>query len=173
MGAGKTTLGRAFGRAMHMEFIDLDYYIEARFRKTVRQIFEEKGEEGFRQIERNMLHEAAEFEDVIISVGGGTPCFFDNMEYMNQQGTTVYLECRPEVLARRLKQGKDKRPLLKDKTDEELLEYVNQMIAQRGAFYEQAQMRMDGGRLESKRQVAESVDVLGQLLGMDTEEKIS
>ena len=86
MGAGKTTLGHALSKVLDMPFYDLDWYIESRMRKTVSQIFEERGEEGFRTIERNMLHEVAEFENVIISCGGGTPCFFDNMEYMNQQG---------------------------------------------------------------------------------------
>lgn len=86
MGAGKTTIGRALAKELDMLFYDLDWYIENRMRKTIRQIFDERGEEGFRTIEKSMLHEVAEFENVIISCGGGTPCFFDNMEYMNQQG---------------------------------------------------------------------------------------
>ena len=73
MGAGKTTVGKALSKAMGLQFYDLDWYIESRMRKTVAQIFAERGEEGFRQIERNMLHEVAEFEDVILSCGGGTP----------------------------------------------------------------------------------------------------
>lgn len=92
MGAGKTTIGRALAKELDMPFYDLDWYIENRMRKTIRQIFDERGEEGFRTIEKSMLHEVAEFENVIISCGGGTPCFFDNMEYMNQQGETCYLE---------------------------------------------------------------------------------
>jgi shikimate kinase len=83
MGAGKTTVGKALGKELGMMFYDLDWYIESRMRKTVSQIFAEKGESGFREIERNMLHEVAEFENIILSCGGGTPCFFDNMEYMN------------------------------------------------------------------------------------------
>lgn len=75
MGAGKTTVGKALSKEMGITFYDLDWYIESRMRKTVKQIFDERGEEGFRTIERNMLHEVAEFEDVIISCGGGTPCF--------------------------------------------------------------------------------------------------
>ena len=92
MGAGKTTLGKAFARALGLTFVDLDWYVEERFHKTVRQIFEERGEDGFRDLEKRMLHEASEFEDVVISVGGGTPCFFDNMEYMNAAGETVFLD---------------------------------------------------------------------------------
>ena len=80
MGAGKTTVGKALAKALGLDFYDLDWYIESRMHKTVKQIFDEQGEEGFRRIEHNMLHEVAEFEDVIISCGGGTPCFFDNMD---------------------------------------------------------------------------------------------
>ena len=102
MGAGKTTLGKAFARRMELEFIDLDWYIEERFHRSIPQLFAERGEEGFRLLERNMLHEAGEFENVVISVGGGTPCFFDNMDYMNRQGMTVFLDVNIDVLFRRL-----------------------------------------------------------------------
>ena len=73
-------MGRSLSRFMKKEFIDLDLYIEARFRHSVKEIFAERGEDGFRVIERNMLHEVAEFEDVIVACGGGTPCYFDNMD---------------------------------------------------------------------------------------------
>lgn len=75
-------------------------------------MFAERGENGFREIERNMLHEVGDFEDVLIAAGGGTPCFFDNMDYMNSVGDTVFLDVNPEVLFRRLKIAKAKRPLL-------------------------------------------------------------
>ena len=92
MAAGKTTLGKALAKELGLQFIDLDHYIECRYHSTVSQLFADRGEEAFRQIERNMLHEVAEFEDVVISTGGGTPCFFDNIEYMNQQGITVSVQ---------------------------------------------------------------------------------
>ena len=113
MGSGKTTVGKALSKDTGMMFYDLDWYIESRMRKTVSQIFAERGEEGFRQIEHNMLHEVAEFEDVIISCGGGTPCFFDNMDYLNQQGDVVYLKATPETLYKHLMMAKVERPLLK------------------------------------------------------------
>ena len=94
MGAGKTTVGKALAKELGVMFYDLDWYIETRMHKTVKEIFDEKGEEGFRFIEHNMLHEVAEFENVVVSCGGGTPCFFDNMDYMNQLGTTVYLKAQ-------------------------------------------------------------------------------
>ena len=118
MGAGKTTVGKALSKELNIPFYDLDWYIESRRHKTVPQLFSEVGEEGFRKIEYNMLHEVAEFEDVVISCGGGTPCFFDNIDYMNQQGDVIYLKADPEVLYKHLLMGKTERPLLKGKTPE-------------------------------------------------------
>ena len=94
MGAGKTTVGRQLAKELGLQFYDLDWYIETRHHTTVTQIFAERGEDAFRRIERAMLHEVAEFEDVVISCGGGTPCFFDNMDYLNRQGQVVYLRHR-------------------------------------------------------------------------------
>ena len=121
MGAGKTTLGKAFAREMGLTFIDLDWYIEEPFHKTVSQLFTERTEDGFRELEKKMLHEVAEFEDVVIATGGGTPCFFDNVDYMNSVGETVFLDFDIRVLFRRLKVAKQQRPLLANKTDEELM----------------------------------------------------
>ena len=95
MGSGKTTLGKPFARAMQHQFIDLDWYIGERFHHTVQALFAERGEHAFREIERNMLHEVGDFEDVLIAAGGGTPCFFDNMDYMNSVGDTVFLDVNP------------------------------------------------------------------------------
>ena len=128
MGAGKTTIGKALSKELGIIFYDLDWYIENRMRKTVSQIFAERGEEGFRKIEYNMLHEVAEFEDVIISCGGGTPCFFDNMDYLNQQGQVVYLKAEPEVLYKHLLMAKVERPLIKGKSPEELQQFIAEQL---------------------------------------------
>lgn len=164
MGSGKTTLGKAFARAMQLQFIDLDWYIEERFHKTVQDLFAERGESGFREVERNMLHEAGEFENVVIAAGGGTPCFFDNMDYMNRAGDTVFLDVCPEVLFRRLKIAKAKRPLLADKTDGELMDVINTALQKRMCFYKQAKYKFNAERLESHGQIGESVAQLKLLL---------
>lgn len=158
MGSGKTTLGRALAKALGLTFIDLDNYIELRRCKSINSIFEESGEDGFRTIERNLLHEVCEFEDVVISAGGGTPCFFDNIDYMNLQGTTVYLQVHNERLLERLRIAKSRRPLLKDKNDEEIKVFIEEQLARREQFYLKADHIFTADRLEDKEQIAESVE---------------
>ncbi len=164
MGAGKTTVGMALAKELGVTFYDLDWYIETRMRKKVKEIFDERGEEGFRLIERNMLHEVAEFESVVVSCGGGTPCFFDNMEYLNSQGTVVYLKCAPEVLFKHLKMGKGVRPLLLGKSDEELLAFIKEQLAYRERFYMQANNVIDVTLLESQEKIKVTVDSIKALL---------
>ena len=170
MGAGKTTIGKALSKKMNMPFYDLDWYIESRMRKTVAQLFAERGEEGFRKIERNMLHEVAEFENVIISCGGGTPCFFDNMEYMNQQADTVYLQATPEVLYGHLLMGKTVRPLLVGKTKEELLAFIKEQLQKREPFYTKAKYTLDVSLMDNYEKIAISVAKLMQLLNITDSE---
>ena len=138
MGAGKTTLGWALSKILGFRFYDLDWYIETRMHKTIAQIFEERGEDGFRIIERNMLHEVAEFENVIIACGGGTPCFFDNMEYLNKQGETIYMNATADIICQHLNISRNVRPLLKDKSEDEVKAFVKKQIEERDIYYKQA-----------------------------------
>lgn len=157
MAAGKTTLGKALARDLGLQFVDLDHYIENRYHCTVSQLFADRGEEEFRQIERKMLHEVAEFEDVIISTGGGTPCFFDNMDYMNGQGITVFLEASVDVIYTRLTIARTQRPLVANKTADELRQYITDMLERRAPYYTQAKHTFCADRLENTCQVDESV----------------
>ena len=164
MGAGKTTVGKALSKELGIPFYDLDWYIESRMRKTVAQLFAERGEENFRQIEYNMLHEVAEFEDVIISCGGGTPCFFDNIDYMNEQGETIYLKATPEVLYGHLKMGKTVRPLLLGKTEDELLSYIGQQLSVRENY--KAKHVLDVSLMDNYEKIKITVKELRKLLNI-------
>ncbi len=165
MGAGKTTLGKAFARKMNVPFVDLDWYIEERFHKTVGELFTERGETGFRELERNMLHEVAEFENVVISTGGRL-VFFDNMEFMNRVGKTVFLDVHPDVLFRRLRIAKQQRPILQGKEDDELKAFIIRALEQRAPFYTQAQYIFNADELEDRWQIETAVQRLQELLGL-------
>ena len=164
MGSGKTTVGKVLSREIKLPFYDLDWYIENRMHKSIHQIFEEKGEEGFRKIERNLLHEVAEFENVIISCGGGTPCFFDNIGYINQQGESVYLKCRADVLSAHLRMGKTIRPLLLNKTNEEVELFISEQLAQRESFYSQAKHIIDVSLMDNYDKVKITVSQIREQL---------
>ena len=166
MGAGKTTVGKDLAKALGIPFYDLDWYIETRMRKSVKQIFDERGEEGFRQIEHNMLHEVAEFENVVISCGVGTPCFFDNMDYLNQQAETVYLQATPDVLHQHLKMGKGVRPLLLNKTPEEVDAYIKEQLQYREQFYLKAKHILDVNLMDSYEKIAAHIDKLRKMLNV-------
>lgn len=157
MASGKTTFGKALARDLKMNFIDLDFYIEQRFHKSVSQIFADSGEEGFREIERAMLREAGEFEDTIVSCGGGTPCFFDNMEYMNQRGTTVWLDVSADRTVQRLVANNSRRPLMAGKSPDEIRRTVEEGLAKRLPYYSQAQIRFSGEYLETRDQIASAI----------------
>lgn len=166
MGAGKTTLGRALADILGLQFVDLDHYIEMRYHKTITQIFADNGESGFREIERRMLHEAGEFENVVISTGGGTPCFFDNMEYMNGQGTTVYLDVPVERLFIRLSIARHKRPLIREKNDEELRTFISEQLEKREEHYKKARHTFVADKLEDRQQIASSVEAFCNQMGI-------
>lgn len=166
MGSGKTTVGRQLALSLGLSFYDLDWYIEMRFRRTIEQIFKEKGEEGFRTIESNMLREVAEFEDIVLSCGGGTPCFGDNMDYINSKGETIYLQAAPEVLAAHLRMGKVVRPLIQGKNDEELLQYIRQSLAEREPYYLRAKHTLDVSLLDNHDKIKTTVKLLREILGL-------
>jgi shikimate kinase len=164
MGSGKTTVGKRLAQNLGMQFIDLDSFIENRYHKSVSEIFAEKGETGFREIERNLLQEVAQFEQVVISTGGGTPCFFDNMAFMNCEGETIYLQISPDELLNRLLRGQDKRPLIKGKTPEELKSFILENLEERESFYRRATHVFHADRLQTERDVRVTVDQLATLL---------
>ncbi|MDE6490769.1 MAG: shikimate kinase [Muribaculaceae bacterium] len=153
MGCGKSTLSRAVSCLTGLTFIDLDKYIENRDHASVGDLFALRGEQGFRILEQRMLHEVAEFENVIVACGGGTPCFSDNMDYMNARGLTVWLDTPVDRLFSRLKRGRAKRPLIAGKSDEELLDFIRCTLESRKEFYAKAAETFCSELLENKAEI--------------------
>lgn len=143
MASGKTTFGKAFAREKGLRFVDLDAAVEERAGCSIPALFASRGETCFREMERQELHKVCEGEDdFVMATGGGTPCFFDNMDYMNRQGETIFLNTPVSVLVERLRQERGFRPLLVGIADEGLEEYVVRHLQSRLPFYEKAKQRM-------------------------------
>lgn len=149
MGSGKTYRGRQLSEKLSIPFFDLDEQIVAHEGKSINEIFENNGEEYFRMLEKDLLHIITESHDsMIMACGGGAPCYFNNIEYMNRSGTTVWLNTPLDVLAARLLKEKDHRPLLKDLTHDQLKAYIIKKFADRKIYYEQAAIVADDDHME-------------------------
>jgi len=142
MGSGKTYWGEKLKRKLKIPSYDLDGLVEMMEEKTVAEIFEENGEEYFRKAEAKMLRLFAEKKQFILSCGGGTPCHHDNMNWMNKQGITIWLDEPVETLARRLSKGKSHRPLIKNLDDSSLHNFLTKKLEERSPFYNQAAFRL-------------------------------
>lgn len=149
MGSGKTTLGKQVAKLLAVPFYDVDHLIELETKCSVAEFFASQGEEAFREMERRVLHRLLNEPVGIISVGGGLPCFFDNMQVMNAAGITLYLKLSVTELANRLARASHTRPLLKDKTTEELATYIAQMLEKREPFYQLCQFSLTSNRLRA------------------------
>lgn len=155
MGCGKTTLGSALAACLQVAFIDLDEYIEEKCEMTMNRIFETLGERHFREMECQALHEVAG-SHAVVACGGGTPCFGDNMQFMNHHGLTIWLTTSAERIAARLALPleKSKRPLMLPLDDEEILDYVKSKLRERQPCYSQAQLTFDSTRIETAEETA-------------------
>lgn len=138
MGSGKSTAGRKLSSAADMNFIDLDNYIEKKTEQSITEIFEKKGQDHFRRIENHCLKEIINKDNFVLSCGGGTPCFFNNMSLMNKNGVTIYLEMDVNDLYYRIKQSQDTRPLVKEMSDNSLLNFISSSLKEREKFYKMA-----------------------------------
>ena len=144
MGSGKSTLGKRLKSELEWDFIDLDDYFEERYHVTIKQYFADYGEQAFRDAEKKMLEEVSQINRIIIATGGGTPCFFDNMQRMNETGLTIYIKLSVDTLAGRLSGARQVRPLVADKTGDELQQYIQDKLQERIPYYEQAKVIADG-----------------------------
>lgn len=143
MGSGKSTLGRRLKNEMEWDFLDLDDVFEEKYQTTIKEYFATLGEDAFREAERQVLAEVIHRKKVIISTGGGTPCFFDNMDVMNQNGLTIYLKLSVDTLITRLNTGKNVRPLVAGKSGEELYNFIEEKLSEREGFYQQSKIIAD------------------------------
>lgn len=143
MGCGKSYWGRMLSQELAVPFLDLDDLITTRAGKTIAEIFADQGESGFRALERDALHSLADRPPSIVAAGGGTPCFGDNMDWMNAHGQTVYLNTPSTLLVQRLRHEKEVRPLLSGVKDAELQAFIEIKLAERAPFYMQAQVVLE------------------------------
>lgn len=157
MASGKTTFGTALAKKLDREFVDLDQYIEDKTGLTVSEIFAREGQEGFRNIEKEKLREVVKKENAIIACGGGTPCFFDNMDFLNDHGLTVYLKTSKAVLLKRLIVMNQTRPLVAGKNKAEIALTIEEQLQSRQPFYEKAKIHWNGDLLENSKEISNNV----------------
>ena len=140
MGSGKTYWGKIWAQKKGLDFYDLDETIEEKEGRSIATIFEKEGEDYFRKTETEALHTFSEKDNCIIACGGGAACFNDNMRWMNKNGMTVYLSATPPYILSRIKDEKDKRPLINKLNEAELLFFIEQKLKEREPFYNQAKI---------------------------------
>jgi shikimate kinase len=151
MGSGKTTLGRKLAARLNYPFMDLDHILEAQVGMTIAEYFAQFGEDAFRTLESEVLKQTAYPEHAVVSTGGGLPCFFDHMEWMNAHGKTVYIKLLPKTLADRLENEKNERPVLRGQSGEDLVAFITDKLADREKYYNQATIIADGLSLSAEK----------------------
>ncbi len=144
MGSGKSTAGKKLAKMLGYKFIDIDNLIEEAQGVSISDIFATQGEEAFRKIEQEMLASTFELSNVIVATGGGAPCFYNNMAAMNQHGITIYIDMSPIALVNRLKGATEERPILKGKTEDELLVFIEAALKARLPFYTKCKTTVEG-----------------------------
>ena len=145
MASGKSTIGREISKKLDMKFIDLDDYISKREKTSISEIFKVKGEIYFRRIENLYLSEILNSKDsIILSLGGGTPCYSNNMELiLSSEASSIYIKASIKTLVARLTSEKNKRPLVAELENDKLIEFVAKHLFERRFFYEQASITVN------------------------------
>lgn len=144
MGSGKTTVGKKLAKILKCKFIDLDHFFEEKYDISISDFFKKYNEISFRDIEKKLIEEISQVEDLVVSTGGGTPCFFDNLEVMKSTGIVVYLQISARSLTNRLLIAKEKRPILENITNDKFFSFVKKQIKEREPYYKQADIIIQG-----------------------------
>jgi shikimate kinase len=147
MGSGKSTAGKKLAAKLGLSFLDLDEYIEKEYDKTITEIFDTEGEERFRELEHLYLKKVMTLDNLVISLGGGTPCFYNHMELINNNGISIYLKMSVDALANRLANAKKKRPLIQDMSEFDLKNFISANLTKREPFYLQAHYKVKAKNL--------------------------
>jgi len=151
MGCGKSTLGQQLARKMNFSFLDLDQIIEQKMGQNITEIFAKYGEIYFRKVEKEVLHSCQSCQNTVLALGGGTPCFFDNMDWINQQGISVFLQVPIDILVKRLWKNRSHRPLISTfSNQQELTNFVQKKLSERLPYYTKAQLIFDNSQVLSK-----------------------
>jgi shikimate kinase len=144
MGCGKSKLGKSLSIKTEQPFLDLDDLVEEKYQLSIPEIFAAFGESGFRDREKEVLQSALLSNNMIIATGGGAPCYFDNMAWMNKNGLTIFIDTPTKVLADRLINARVERPLVKGKSLSELIDFIDLKLNERRPYYEQAKITLKG-----------------------------
>ncbi len=144
MGSGKSTFGKKLAKELALPFIDLDKEIEVKAKCSITDIFKYLGEDTFRKMESDTLHELSDREEFVMATGGGTPCYFNNIEFINKKGKSIYIELDIQSIYNRLSQAKNIRPTIKDKKEEELMQFIKDKLKEREPIYKQAAVTING-----------------------------
>jgi shikimate kinase len=144
MGAGKSSIGKELAQSLHYRFLDTDVLIEKQMKKSIPEIFESEGEEGFRVIEQQILHSLKDETQIVIATGGGCPAYDKNMQWMNVHGKTIYLKCSIGVLFHRIAPKKKLRPMIAHMDDVDIMDFLIAKLRERSKYYEKAEMVVDG-----------------------------
>ena len=158
MGSGKTTIGKQLSEKLSIPFIDSDQEIEEKMNKTIFQLFEDLGESRFRILESEFIHKLSKTSSFVLATGGGLPCFFDNMLFLNDLGLTIYLKSSTEILTDRLLIDNKTRPLIKGKNKEELNGFISLNLSSRESIYEKSRFILD----ESQQNIDSIVQIISQ-----------
>ncbi len=150
MGSGKSFWAKQLAQKLKCGGYDLDFLIESSEEKTIAEIFAEDGEEYFRKSEAKILRWFGEKKTFALATGGGTPCFHENMQWMNKNGTTIWIDESVNILAERLKPEKDHRPLIKNLSDDELKGFLAKKLEERKQFYSQSKIHLQGNEINLK-----------------------